>query len=209
MTRPFWERAYADMDTRTFGEPSQEVRDVVPTLKPGAKILDLGCGEGRNALLLAENGFDVTAVDISEAGIRKLQALAQKNNLHIHTQVADIRDYWFPQSFDLIVSHGCLHLLERESWQKLIPLCKTYTNPGGINIIVVFTDTIAPPDDLKDFCLGLFREGEVFSLYSDWETLQQQSYTFEDEHPGSSRHMHPVNKLVARKPSNKPAGGDA
>jgi tellurite methyltransferase len=198
-SQPFWETSYADLNTATFGGPSQEVRDVASDLQPGASVLDLGCGEGRNALFLAERGFEVTAVDFSEAGIRKLNALAQERKLDIRSKVADIRDYPFPHAFDLIMAHGCLHLVEREAWQQLIPLFKAHTKPGEINILVVFTDTLPPPDDLRDFCLGLFREGELFSLYSDWEPLLQQSYTFEDEHPGSPPHRHPVNKLVARK----------
>ncbi len=202
-TQPFWEKTYTNIDVSTFGGPSQEIRDVAKQLRPGARALDLGCGEGRNALFLAECGFDVTAVDISAAGIRKLETLAQKKRLHVHTEVTDVRDYQFPHPFDLIASHGCLHLLERESWQRLIPLFKTQTNPGGLNVVVVFTDTIPPPDDLKDYCLGLFHEGEIFSLYSDWEPLLERSYVFEDEHPGSARHTHPVNKLVARKPPEK------
>jgi tellurite methyltransferase len=206
LEQPFWEKAYSDLAAATFcgGMPSQEIRDVASELPRGARVLDLGCGEGRNALFLAERGFDVTAVDISETGIRKLDALAKQRELDIHSQVADMRCYSFADSFDLIVSHGCLHLIERPSWQKLVSLFKAHTTPGGINVVVVFTDTIPPPDDLKDFCLGLFREGEVFSLYSDWVTLLQQTYTFDDEHPGSLRHTHAVNKLVARKPLNKP-----
>ena len=113
-----------------------------------------------------------------------------------------MRTYRFPYLFDLIVSHGCLHLVVRESWQQLIPRFKAHTNPGGFNVVVVFTDTLPPPDDLKEFCLGLFREGELFSMYSDWEVLLRQSYTIEDQHPGSPPHRHPINKLVARKPAH-------
>jgi tellurite methyltransferase len=144
----------------------------------------------------------VTAVDSSERGINKLNVLATERQLDIRSEVADMRTYHFPDLFDLIVSHGCLHLVERESWQQLIPRFKVHTNPGGFNVVVVFTDTLPPPDDLKEFCLGLFREKEVFSMYSDWEILLDQSYIIHDEHPGSPPHTHPINKLVARKPSN-------
>ena len=160
----------------------------------------MGSGEGRNALFLAERGFAVTAVDISEAGIRKLQVSAQERNLDIHTEVVDMRHFEFPNSFDLIISHGCLHLIERESWQRLIPLFKENTNPRGINVVVVFTDRLPPPDDLKDLCIGLFHEGEIFSIYADWEIELEQSYVFDDEHPGGIQHTHPVNKVVAKKP---------
>jgi tellurite methyltransferase len=209
VTQPFWEKAYKDLATPTFcgGVPSQEIRSIASDLPDGARVLDLGCGDGRNALFLAECGFDVTAVDISDTGIQKLNALAKERGLNIHSEVANMRGYQIEGPFDLIVSHGCLHLIERESWRQLISRFKAQTRPGGINVVVVFTDTLPPPDDLKEFCLGLFREGEVFSLYSDWDVLLRQSYTFEDEHPGSLRHTHHVNKLVARKlPSNELPG---
>ncbi len=205
MPQPFWEKAYADLTTPAIrdGLPSQEIREIASQLPTAARVLDLGCGEGRNALFLAECGFRVTAVDISESGIRKLKALARERNLEIRSEVADMRTYQYSDLFDLIVSHGCLHLVERVSWQQLIPRFKAHTHPGGFNVVVVFTDTLPPPDDLKDFCLGLFKEKEVFSMYSDWEVVLQQSYTIQDQHPGSPLHTHPINKLVARKPSNK------
>jgi hypothetical protein len=53
---------------------------------------------------------------------------------------------------------------------------------------------------MKDFMIGLFREGELFELYKGWRTVLRQSYVLEDEHPGSMKHRHPVNKLVAQKP---------
>ena len=204
MSQPFWEKAYTDLATPAIrgGSPSQEIREIASQLPSGARVLDLGCGEGRNALFLAECGFRVTAVDISEAGISKLNALARERQIDIRSEVADMRTYHFPDMFDLIVSHGCLHLVERESWQQLILRFKAYTKPGGFNVVVVFTDTLPPPDDLKEFCLGLFREKEIFSMYSDWEVLLQRSYTIQDQHPGSPPHTHPINKLVARKPSN-------
>jgi tellurite methyltransferase len=81
MEQPFWEQTYADLNATTFGEPSEEIRKLVHLLPPRAKVLDLGCGEGRNALFLAQAGFDVTVVDISEAGIRKLRFVAERENL--------------------------------------------------------------------------------------------------------------------------------
>jgi tellurite methyltransferase len=199
MSKPFWEEGYSDPDAMTFGGPSDEVRDIALRLPVGASVLDVGCGEGRNAIFLSERGFEVTAIDISDAGIRKLRALAEKKGLNVRASVCDMRDYPFRGRFDVIMSHGCLHLAEREAWEKMIPRFKAQTNPGGFNIIVVFTDAIPPPEDLKDICLGLFRDGELFDLYADWEILVQQSYVKEDQHPGSLRHRHPVNKLVARK----------
>jgi tellurite methyltransferase len=68
MSQPFWEKAYTDLPTPAIrgGAPSQEIREVASQLTTAARVLDLGCGEGRNALFLAECGFRVTAVDIEQ-----------------------------------------------------------------------------------------------------------------------------------------------
>ena len=58
-TKPFWEQAYRDLNGATFsgGKASREFHELVPLLSDGARVLDLGCGDGRNALFLAEHGW--------------------------------------------------------------------------------------------------------------------------------------------------------
>lgn len=196
---PFWENAYAQLEgVSAFGEPAEELVRLANLLPPGASVLDLGCGEGRNALYLAGRGFEVTAVDISVAGIEKLNHLARQRGLSLRAEVRDMRHYAFEQKYHLTVAHGSLHLIEREHWRSLIRKIKAHTHAGGYNVLVVFTDAIAPPDDLKDFHVGLFQEGELFEFYEDWEIILRQSYILNDEHPGNIKHRHPINKLVAR-----------
>lgn len=197
--KPFWEKAYQNLDTDTFGKPSKEINDLATLLPTGAKILDLGCGEGRNALFLAEQGYDVTAVDISPSGIEKLQQIAQRRGLVIQSQIQDMRRYQWNVEYDLIVSHGCLHFIKRFDWQKMLNKFKTYTRHGGYNVVAVFTDSIEPPEDLRDYCVGLFHEAELFNYYADWQICLQESYVKEDEHPGGLAHRHPINKIVAQR----------
>lgn len=200
--KPFWEDGYKKIgsaDTFCGGKPSAEFYDLIKELPHNSKVLDLGCGDGRNAIFLTENGFDVTAVDISATGIEKLQHLANVKGLSVATEIQDIRTYVFKSTYDLIIAHGCLHLIEREHWINLINKMKSHTNTRGYNVIVVFTDRILPPDDLKDFTIGLFHEGELFEFYKGWRIILQQSYVLEDEHPGGIKHKHPLNKIVAQK----------
>jgi len=197
--KPFWEKAYKDASISTFGKQSDEFNRLVKKLPQGAKVLDLGAGEGKNAIFLAEKGFDVTAVNVSEAGMKKLEKLAKEKGVKIKTIVQDIREFKFKEQYDLIISHGCLNLIERKEWQKLIVRIRENTKQGGYNVILVFTDKIEPSKDLKEFITGLFREGEIFGLYSDWEITEQKSYVFNDKHPGGIRHTHSVNKIVAKK----------
>lgn len=81
---------------------------------------------------------------------------------------------------------------------------KANTKAGGYNVVVAFTDAVPPPDDLKEFHVGLFREGELFDLCDDWQIVQKRSYILHDEHPGGIKHRHPINKIVAQK--NKQQG---
>ncbi len=94
-------------------------------LLPKGKALDLAAGEGRNAVFLAEQGFEVDAVDISEAGLRKTQELAQKKNVKVRTVLADLDHYQIKQGrYDLITD---FYFLKR----KIMPQIKRGLKKGG------------------------------------------------------------------------------
>ena len=120
MKEPFWETTYSDLNATSFGEASKEILELIPMLPADAQVLDLGCGDGRNAIPLARAGFDVTAIDISKSGVQKLTTLAEREGLQIQAKVADMIAYKIPRKYDLIISHGCLHFFERNHWERLI-----------------------------------------------------------------------------------------
>jgi tellurite methyltransferase len=197
---PPWEAAYRDSSSPSaFGMASEEIRQLTSKLAPGAEILDLGCGDGRNVLFLLEQGMIVTAIDISPSAIAKLRSKAAAYVDRLRTDVADARHYVPEHQFDLVIAHGILHLLPQSDWSRLILRMKAMTKPSGFNIVAVFTNSLPPPEDLSPFALGLFREGELLDQYSDWKVELFDSYIKEDQHPGSVRHRHPVNKIVAQK----------
>ncbi|RBP95343.1 tellurite resistance protein TehB [Cytobacillus firmus] len=91
---PFWERAYLDDEVETFGKPSEEVINVSKHLHRNSKILDLGCGDGRHAIYLARMGHIVDAIDISKAGIAKVNRIKEKLNLtNLRGFVRDATNY--------------------------------------------------------------------------------------------------------------------
>jgi tellurite methyltransferase len=169
-------------------------------MKLSARALDLGCGEGRNALYLASIGFETSASDMSESGIQKLNTIAKELHLDVDATVCDMRQYVFKKSFDLIVCVGCLHLIKRNEWPQVIAKMKQYTASGGINVVGAFTDEAPEPEDQRGLMVGLFKEGELFAYYQDWEIIDSKSYVFEDEHPDGARHKHAGNSVIARKP---------
>ena len=204
--KPFWETAYSIEESAcTFnnGKPSWDVVEVLEKHLQTGRVLDLGCGDGRNALYAASLGYDVTAVDISNAGISKLNDLANRQGLKVKSIVQDMRDFQSEKSFDAVISHGCLHLIFRNEWVKVLHDIKEMTAPSGFNIIVVFTDEVPPSPDMEPFMKGLFKEGELFGQYPDWTIYHQSSHIFEDDHDGGIHHVHAVNRIISQKAANK------
>jgi SAM-dependent methyltransferase len=87
-----WDQRYAQSDLVWTAEPNRFVVAEVQDLPPG-RALDLGTGEGRNALWLAAKGWQVTAVDFSAAGLDKARHLAQARGLPVDWVLADVLDY--------------------------------------------------------------------------------------------------------------------
>jgi SAM-dependent methyltransferase len=101
-------------------------------LLPKGKALDLAAGEGRNAVFLAQNGFNVDAVDISAIGVRKIQALARKRKVKVHTLLADLDTYPIKRGeYDLIAN---LYFLNR----NVIPKIKRGLKKGGVVIFETY-----------------------------------------------------------------------
>lgn len=115
--RETWNERYANKEMVWSAEPNRLFADIVGEL-PAGRALDLGCGEGRNALYLAENGWDVTGVDYSDAGIEKARRLAEHRDVAVDFRVADAGEIRLePRSFDL-VAVVFLHTgaSERDHW---------------------------------------------------------------------------------------------
>lgn len=137
--KPFWENEYLNKDKSVFGNPSKEVEDIVPFLSKDAKILDVGCGDGRHSLYLAGLGYQVDAFDISKNAIDKLDYLKECNNLNINTYVCDALEFEFKYKYDLVIIHGVLQFIEREKQPKILELLKKWTNINGYHIVALFS----------------------------------------------------------------------
>ena len=197
---PFWEKAYQEYDTVAFSiEPNATVTEFEHLINNRSKVLDVGCGEGQNAIYLARQGHFVDAFDLSEHGIAKLKHRCELSNAQVNAFVADLTTYQFEQNYDMIVCFGTLHFVAKDEWKRFINKAKKYTNIGGIHIIQIFTDTVPASEDIAPFAIGLAKDEEIKELYTDWEILQFKSYVFEDEHPNVPKHLHASNKIVARR----------
>ena len=99
-----WDRRYAGNEYVWHLEPNRFLPGLVEDLPAGGRALDLACGEGRNAVWLAEQGWSVTAVDYSSVGVDKGRRLAADRGVEVEWVVADVTTWAAPSgAFDLVV----------------------------------------------------------------------------------------------------------
>ena len=198
---PFWESGYQNMDNITFSSsPNPTITEFEPLFDKSWNILEVGCGEGQNSIYLAKQEFpNIDAFDISKHGIAKVKRICEFNKVTLNAYVADLTQYTFGKKYDLIMSFGTLHFVQKDAWKHFLMNAKEHTNIGGIHIMQLFTDTVPASADIAPFAIGLAKDEEIKSLYDDWEILQFKSYVFEDEHPNVPKHLHASNKIVARR----------
>ena len=201
--RGFWEKGYQDRDVSTMGGPNHDIVELAAALPVGAQVLDLGCGEGRNAFYLAGRGCRVTAVDRSAAGIDKLRALAQRTAVPLEAVVADIAEFPIEGAWDLVMAHGVIDYLDNAVWRRLLADVKAHTAPGGMNAYtcMLFTDEYpAGPEFTTAGFRHSLAQGELAAFYGDRSIVRHDRYVKWDQHPGIPLHCHPVDKVTARKP---------
>jgi SAM-dependent methyltransferase len=133
--RQQWDDRYASTDLVWTAEPNVFVVRELAGLAPG-RALDLGAGEGRNAIWLAERGWQVTAVDFSAVALAKAAKLAAARGAPGITWVnADLRGYQPPTgSFDLVLL-AYIHLPRAES-DALLRAAAAALAPGGTLLFV-------------------------------------------------------------------------
>jgi SAM-dependent methyltransferase len=146
----FWEQRYAGVEQVWSGRPNHAVVDVVSDLDRSQGVgprraLDLGCGEGGDAIWLAQQGWHVTAVDISTTAISRGQAAAARAGLssgRITWQTHDIATWNDDTLYDLVTAsflHSPVELPRTEILRRAAAL----VTPGGHLLVV--SHGAAPP----------------------------------------------------------------
>jgi SAM-dependent methyltransferase len=98
-----WDRRYEGRELVWTAAPNRFLVAETETLAPG-RAIDLACGEGRNAIWLAERGWQAVGADFSEVGLRKAREFADGRHVNVEWVVADLRDYRpAPRAFDLVL----------------------------------------------------------------------------------------------------------
>jgi tellurite methyltransferase len=144
-------------------------------LLPKGRALDIATGEGKNAVFLAQHGFDVDAVDISEVGLKKVENLAREFRVEIHTVLADLDHYQIEKEcYDLIAN---FYFLSR----SLIPKIKRGLKRGGMVIFETYLleqralGTMGPNNSRY-----FLKHNELLSLFREFRILLYREGIFKE-----------------------------
>ncbi len=169
-------------------------------LCPQGNALDLGAGDGRNALALAEAGLSVSTIELSPAGVEKMQRIAGERGLVINAAIGDIRDLDFGENRDIVVSAYTLHHLPRLDALTLIQRMQAATVKGGLNVLASFTnnaDFFTKDPATKKFYLI---SDELRDLYAGWEIIKYEGdvlFNFVDD--DGVKHTNESARILARR----------
>jgi len=171
-------------------------------------FLDLGCGQGRDALFMLKNGYKVTAVDNSEKGIDKIKEYIKKNNLFknkIDIHCDDIRNFDIEDNkYSIINFYNSLQFLPKKDALILIAKAKKLLKIKGHIIISSFLvdDPTYTKQINRNRCF--FKSKELKNIFSDFTIIFYKELIIEDKaHIGYPEpHKHSVVKLIAQKISN-------
>lgn len=129
-----WNERYRDAELVWSAGPNRFVEEICGDLAPG-RAIDLAAGEARNAIWLAEQGWDATAVDYSDVAIDKARRIAERRGVALTTEVADLTTYTpTPGGYDLVVV-AYLQLVADEL-APILDRAAAAVAPGGTFLLV-------------------------------------------------------------------------
>tara|TARA_R110002072_G_C7889104_1_gene528676 strand:- start:59 stop:625 length:567 start_codon:yes stop_codon:yes gene_type:complete len=125
-----------------FGEPYPELIEFFTEYPKKGKVLDLGCGQGRDVIVLARLGYSVTGIDNSKVGIDQMNKIGQNENLDLAGQVGDVYAFDRFSEFDIVLMDSMFHFAKKDK-EKEIGLIKKIVSDirKGSLMVVCIQDT--------------------------------------------------------------------
>ncbi len=160
-----WDKRFGRKEFALGKEPNSFLKKHIRLLS-GGRVLDIATGEGRNAIFLAQHGFEVDAVDISEKGLKKARELARKKGVKVNVLLVDLDHYQIEKErYDLIAN---FYFLKR----RLIPEVRKGLKKGGKVIFETYllehrTLATGGPKQAKYF----LKPNELLRFFKDFRIL--------------------------------------
>jgi SAM-dependent methyltransferase len=197
-----WEQRYGERDRIWSGQVNVRLAEVVPALEAG-RALDLGCGEGADACWLAERGWTVVAVDISETALQRAAAEADTRGLsdRIEFTQHDLSESFPDGTFDLI-SAQFLHSTVPLDRARILRDAADAVRRGGVLLIV---DHAGPPpwasklDHDHEFPSADEVVGSLDLDDGEWERVRVESFERQAAGPDGQAATWVDNVIVLRR----------
>lgn len=203
----FWSARYRDAgDDYLFGtEPNRFLARRVELLRNGSSALSIADGEGRNSVWLAEQGLEVTAIEISSIAIEKARRLAVGRKVDVRLLQADMLAPGWPPAdmigtFDWVV--GIFIQFVGPEWRdRQFEVMKQLTRPGGRMLLQGYTPAqleyrTGGPSAVEN----LYTEDILRDAFADWEIEELVEYEDDIAEGAGHRGRSALIGLIARKP---------
>jgi len=178
---------------------AEQIVEIIQDDKHKKCLLDIGSGEGRDAVYFAKCGFQVDALEISIPGVEKIRQYSQSSGYEVNVLHTDMIGYELKSSYDVIYSHGSLQFLPLDQRKNHFEKYKRHTCVGGLNAFLIFVEKpfikVAPDWEKDEF---FYLSGDLARHYHDWEILRCDEQIIDCDSAGIP-HQHAVHSIIARK----------
>jgi SAM-dependent methyltransferase len=170
--------------------------------RPPGRALDLGAGEGADAIRLALMGYDVDAVEISSVAATKMRRFADEAGVRLRIWNTDVAGFAPTGPYDVVVCNGLLHYIADKP--AVVRRMQNATIAGGLNAVSLWSTFTPVPEAHRVapvYCED--EDGVLIRLYAGWrhELLYFERNKLEKSHRDLEPHRHSYIKLIAHKPS--------
>ena len=140
----FWDEVYKGTPPWDVGHPQPAFQALIKSgeIKPG-RALDIGCGRGENAIMLAMNGCDVTGIDLAKDAISDAKAKAIERHVKVNFVVGNVlqMDRLFTEGeFDIVIDSGLFHVMTDEERPVFARQVHRVLKEGGKYFMLCFSD---------------------------------------------------------------------
>ena len=191
-TPEFWNDIYDNKIPAWGNEPAEVLKKFLMYFPRGARILDIGCGEGRNSIHLSRLGYTVTGIDISSSAIERARAKDSKCTFYCMDALNDT----LKETFDVIIDFGLFHFMPHEYREKYVDNIYSmlvndgiYINQSGrLTESPIIGNLYTPPqlerqellDEFKKFTVKHIQEDVLppykhYGRYPCWNLLIQKT----------------------------------
>jgi 2-polyprenyl-3-methyl-5-hydroxy-6-metoxy-1,4-benzoquinol methylase len=207
-----YERYWWQRETRYSTEPVDHAQSLITShllealqsRRPG-RALDVGAGEGTDAIRLAHLGYEVDAVEGSSVGCEKTERFACQEGVRLNILNEDVNSFKPTAVYDVVVCNGLLHYIEDQT--GLIQRLQDATAVNGLNAVSLWTARTPVPechrivDTYVDVSSQTRDDWIVMRMYKRWSKVGQweEKNKPETAHPGFGPHRHSFLKFIAER----------